>query len=1406
MRKGLFLLVTFSIVLCLFASCDKEEDKTKVDPPIEEHTHIWGNWEEQSATCTVSGKRERKCTSCDEIETEDIPALGHDFKNGYCTRCDIVDPTNLEMIDGKEFKSIALSKEGVLSFSRLKCASKYTLTLTYSGLAQKEVIELKKTQGTYSLTNLPIGRTMATLTAYEKVEIKIENETQYQEIPISTATDEFRITKINDTYTLERLKYKDRYLTLNGFYDTELEDATTKEKYLLYECVLKDNQSMAFKIKNQMVLAEGYSAVFYKTAEARKNEDTSQAWDSTNLTMGYPQIHHGNNMYYVRIVNAEGDTKDYNLNVYGLYTVEIERYAVELETDSEGYRTYKKEKLGNTLTIVEKDILPSAVLYENVAEGKLGRDNRYNILEKKDNVLTISDSVHPDNNHKVKVPIYFYNEEEVRSDFEEYKACYKNFEIVENDFGITLSTSGSRITGEVTIPSILVGKRILSVSFFSSDATVIYVAEGATTFVVQFGYCNKITDIYLPSTILSMNEFAFGSNSLDVLPSTMTIHCAFSQAYANQFPYKWNSIAGTTKKFPTVYGEAAPIQIDGIQYVINSNELTVTGVTEAFTGVIPDSVKVNGRIYPVTKIEHIENVDTLKIGKNIRTIVEGAFTGAIEDIEIHSENSNFLLEDGLVYTATKDRIVVATKGLNKLFIPSTVETIDVNAFTNCTNLLIYTEQKQIPETWMNCDFSGVSFIYDFKEIFQNESFEYIITNSNTACLISYHGNDTEVRIEENIEGAKLIEIATRAFQNCKSLEKVILPNSLEVLGDAIFEGCSNLKYISLPFVGKDLKTPVMLSNIIGIDVCDVLQSITVTQATALADQAFAHCIRLNEISLPDTLMDIGRNLFEDCEALHYNELNNVRYLGNREHPYLLLADTRNQNISEVVIAEECNIICADAFTNCVHLLEATVPLRLLDQFPLKTIHSLTISSGTSLMKATIEPYQQLESIHIPSTIQEIEEGVFDFCTNLIDLYVSPENQVYSSAKGVLYNYDKTEVIAVLPSLRTIEIINSVTYLKRGILKGNQNVTELILPFAFGGEENRDNDSGYLGYLFSAREEYGSFYANKNVPTTLKKVVITGGTKVVSRAFWTCDMISEIALPNTLESIGTWALACNGLKMVTVPFIRATLFDGSISEQFRDYFQSVTIDDVKSYYIPKGLTTVSITSNTISARAFQDCTAIRQIFIPDSIETICSFEDCNLQYNEYENGYYLGNEENPYVALVSIKDKNVNEFIIHEQTKIIGRKAFENTTLSTITIPSQVRTICAGAFSHSSLQKIEIPGNVKTIENQAFVYCDDLKTIIIQEGVESIGEQVFYENELLETVLLPKSLQRIESYNFVNSSWVKYNIYYMGTNTEWNKMDISDLSFGSTTLYCYSKTEPSDVGNYWHYVNDIPTVW
>ena len=95
-----FWIVLLSLLLSLacvmgFAACtERPDDETggSVQPgdpdPDKPHEHNFGEWVVTiPATCTEAGEEQRTC-ACGKTETRTVAALGHDYVNGVCTRCE----------------------------------------------------------------------------------------------------------------------------------------------------------------------------------------------------------------------------------------------------------------------------------------------------------------------------------------------------------------------------------------------------------------------------------------------------------------------------------------------------------------------------------------------------------------------------------------------------------------------------------------------------------------------------------------------------------------------------------------------------------------------------------------------------------------------------------------------------------------------------------------------------------------------------------------------------------------------------------------------------------------------------------------------------------------------------------------------------------------------------------------------------------------------------------------------------------------------------------------------------------------------------------------------------------------------------------------------------------------------
>ena len=166
---------------------------------------------------------------------------------------------------------------------------------------------------------------------------------------------------------------------------------------------------------------------------------------------------------------------------------------------------------------------------------------------------------------------------------------------------------------------------------------------------------------------------------------------------------------------------------------------------------------------------------------------------------------------------------------------------------------------------------------------------------------------------------------------------------------------------------------------------------------------------------------------------------------------------------------------------------------------------------------------------------------------------------------------------------------------------------------------------------------------------------------------------------------------------------------------------------------------------IPANAFEGCTALWKVKIPDSVTSIgeSAFEDCTsltsvtipdsvTSIGEYA---FLGCTALPIIDgiryadtyLVAAVDETRTLYTIKPGTRFIGTDAFSYcSSLTSVTIPDSVTSIGTDAFKDcTSLASVTIPDSVTSIGTDAFSYCTSLTSVTIPDSVTSIGQSVFY---------------------------------------------------------------------------------
>ena len=166
------------------------------------------------------------------------------------------------------------------------------------------------------------------------------------------------------------------------------------------------------------------------------------------------------------------------------------------------------------------------------------------------------------------------------------------------------------------------------------------------------------------------------------------------------------------------------------------------------------------------------------------------------------------------------------------------------------------------------------------------------------------------------------------------------------------------------------------------------------------------------------------------------------------------------------------------------------------------------------------------------------------------------------------------------------------------------------------------------------------------------------------------------------------------------------------------------------------------------------------------------------------------------------------FDIPDTVEKIGTSAFKECRLmESVTIPDSVNLIGGNAFSYAGLKSVTIPGSVKLIggywsdEEQfivdiaPFQFCENLETVILEEGVEELGYAAFWDCRAIKNVVLPNSLKTVGMTAFGNcleleslvipASVEKFDtyavycclklkdIYYKGTQEQWNEIEFAE---------------------------------
>ena len=447
------------------------------------------------------------------------------------------------------------------------------------------------------------------------------------------------------------------------------------------------------------------------------------------------------------------------------------------------------------------------------------------------------------------------------------------------------------------------------------------------------------------------------------------------------------------------------------------------------------------------------------------------------------------------------------------------------------------------------------------------------------------------------------------------------------------------------------------------DDCKALRGVKLPEGVAhIEGAAFQGCNILEKLNFPAKLTSVGDNAFRSCLSLELDNLpNSLLYVGREafcDVPLKALKLDRkvemgagafsNTPITEIEMATPCDSILGGTFSDCPNLTK------------------ITIGEGLKYIGYSAFSNSPVKEANLPSTLRDISSNAFlgysSYCPFIND--IQPENHIRYIGK-----------VAYLCVDRDLE--------EYTIKDGTVTLADELF----------ESSQGNAFHIPASVEQIGNgafaYTQIKALPEML------GLKRIGGEAFYGCKNLKKLTIPETVEYIGGRAFyGCSNIWSLTYNAINAEC------ESFMEPnapLEKIVIGG-KVRRLPNGI---------FSGREFTE------VALPSCLERIddYAFSGC----------------------------ENLTTINLSDSIRYIGKSVFSGCqNLTTINLSDSIRYIGDGAFyGCSSLKNIHWPLRLTTIGNFAFRETA-LETISLPEGVTSVGINAFHNCPFAKTVYIPST--------------------------------------------------------------------
>ncbi len=895
-----------------------------------------------------------------------------------------------------------------------------------------------------------------------------------------------------------------------------------------------------------------------------------------------------------------------------------------------------------------------------------------------------------------------------------------NYELQSNKTASVVLKTDRSYSGEITIPE----------SVYHNGSTYRVTQIGGSA----FAYCENLTSITLPSSVIRINGRAFyGCKNMTTINIPNSVQSIGAYAFHESAWYEK--------------------QADGVVYV--------GLVAYGYKGIMPPNTNIvyeEGTI-SISDFSNCENLISITIPKSVKDISSSTFSGCnnlssvtFQCEEIDDWFSGFTsLKEVIIgenVTSINASAFYGCVGLTSIIISDNVKYIKTDAFNGCSSLRSITIPHNI-ETIEGRAFYGCS------------SLSSVTFNCHE--IGGWFSGMTS--LSEIILGNEVNSIKASAFSGCTGLTNVVIPESVTSIGDNAFENCNLLKTIRFQcgeigswFNGMSSIETVYIDD--GVSVigeyafanCVNLTNVFISgEVTSICNNAFYNCGKLQSIEIPNSVKTIGNSAFEGCRLISsisiYPNVTNVGKYAFKDCSGLESVTISNQiatidlssfsgcnNISSlnlncptvgawfrdlsslktISLGEKVSSLDSYAFYGCKGIEAFSIPDNVKSigayAFANCKIKSLTIGTGVQTIGSNAaSPIKVIWLPNTPPAGYANVIGKVNYVAN--NLYTSINNKILYGNLSSLFECDGIKYVLVNPSERICEAIDCIY---------GDNINNI----------NIGNVISYDGISFIVKEirQY-TCYANANI----KNVNLSFDGNIGEYAFYECSGLEQLSLHHS-GNIGSFAFA-------------------NIISEFVADINNVGNIEMQAFYNSSGLKSLELGLNSanVGNRAFMGCSKLQfaEISNKGSIGDE-AFSNCiNLKTAIVNNRGIIGNKVFQNCSLLET-------VVFGDNLLGIGSYAFEDcSSLGNVIIPNIVSTIGEYAFKGcSTMELVKIGNGIKTIQTGVFSGCSMLSDIQIGSFVNTIKSRAFDNCSNLSKIVIPPSVTSIENYVFSGCSSLK----------------------------------------------------